>query len=112
AEADEKKTDAAYTTFGPVYPAQSTGRRLALARWIASPDNPLTARVAVNHIWMRHFGEPIVPSVFDFGRNGKPPSHPELLDWLATEFMRSGWSMKAIHRLIVTSNTYRMRSTA
>ncbi|MBL8290756.1 MAG: PSD1 domain-containing protein [Bryobacterales bacterium] len=101
-----------YTQVGKVYPTKSTGRRTALARWIGSPENPLTARVAVNHIWLRHFGAALVPTVFDFGRNGKPPSHPELLDWLATEFMRSGWSMKAIHRLIVTSNTYRMRSTA
>jgi len=101
-----------YTQVGKVYPTKSTGRRTALARWIGSPENPLTARVAVNHMWLRHFGAALVPTVFDFGRNGKQPSHPELLDWLATEFMRSGWSMKAIHRLIVTSNTYRMRSTA
>ena len=99
-----------YTPLGPVYPATSSGRRLALARWIACKDNPLTARVAVNHIWLRHFGSPLVPSVQNFGRNGKPPTHPSLLDWLATEFMERGWSMKAIHRLIVTSNTYRMAS--
>ena len=110
AEADEKKTDAAYTTFGPVYPAQSTGRRLALARWIASPDNPLTARVAVNHIWMRHFGEPIVPSVFDFGRNGRLPTNQPLLDWLASEFVAGGWRMKPLHRTIVMSAAYRRSS--
>ncbi|HMF18227.1 MAG TPA: DUF1549 domain-containing protein, partial [Gemmataceae bacterium] len=69
------------------YPVTSTGRRLALARWIANKDNPLTARVAMNHIWLRHFGQAIVPSVFEFGRNGLPPSHPALLDWLASEFM-------------------------
>jgi hypothetical protein len=101
-----------YTSIGKVYLNKSTGRRTALANWIASPDNPLTARVAVNHIWLRHFGKPLVPTVFDFGLNGKPPSHPELLDWLATEFVNSGWNMKAIHRLMVTSTTYRMRSTA
>jgi hypothetical protein len=95
----------------PSYPATSTGRRLAFARWLANRDNPLTARVAVNHIWLRHFGQALVPSVFDFSRNGRPPSHPALLDWLAAEFMDSGWSMKALHRLIVTSNTYRMSST-
>src|SRR5262249_37492247 len=92
-------------------PKTSTGRRLALAHWIADRDNPLTARVAVNHIWLRHFGQAIVPSVFDFGRNGRLPSHPALVDWLAAEFMERGWSMKAMHRLIVTSSTYRQAST-
>ena len=92
------------------YPAASTGRRLAFARWIADESNPLTARVAVNHIWGRHFGRAIVPTVNDFGRNGQPPSHPALLDWLAAELMDGGWSMKAIHRLIVTSATYRQDS--
>ena len=86
-------------------------RRLAFARWIADRANPLTARVAVNHIWLRHFGQAIVPSVFDFGRNGRPPSHPALLDWLAAEFMDRGWSMKHMHRLIVTSHAYRQAST-
>jgi hypothetical protein len=74
------------------YPKVSTGRRLGLARWITSPENPLTARVAVNHIWTRHFGKPLVPSVIDFGKNGKMPTNPALLDWLATEFVNSGWS--------------------
>jgi len=101
-----------YTAFSPVYPRESTGRRKALAEWIASPQNPLTARVAVNHIWARHFHEPLVESVFDFGRSGKPPTHPELLDWLAAEFMESGWSMKHLHRLIVTSAAYRRSSVA
>ena len=71
------------------YPASSTGRRLAFARWITDPSNPLTARVAVNHLWGRHFGRAIVPSVNDFGRNGQRPSHPALLDWLAAEFMET-----------------------
>ena len=93
------------------HPATSTGRRLAFAKWVANSENPLAARVAVNHIWLRHFGAAIVPSVDDFGANGRPPSHPQLLDWLAAEFMARGWSMKAIHRLIVTSTTYRMAST-
>jgi hypothetical protein len=73
-------------------------------------ENPLTARVAVNHVWMRHFGQPLVPTLFDFGVNGKPPSHPELLDWLAVEFMDQGWKTKGLHHLIVTSSTYRMAS--
>lgn len=100
----------AYTPLSPVYPDKSTGRRTALAKWITNRQNPLTARVAVNHIWLRHFGRPLVESVFDFGRNGKPPSHPQLLDWLAVEFMERGWSMKHIHRLIVTSRDYRLDS--
>ena len=92
------------------YPPTSTGRRLALAQWITDRQNPLAARVAVNHIWARHFGQPLVPTVFDFGRNGQPPSHPALLDWLAAEFMERGWSMKQLHRLFVTSRTYRLDS--
>jgi hypothetical protein len=99
-----------YSPLGPQYPKVSSGRRLGLARWIASRENPLTARVAVNHIWMRHFGKPLVPSVIDFGKNGKQPTHPELLDWLAAEFMESGWSMKKLHRLLVTSKAYKRES--
>lgn len=87
---------------------QSTGRRSSLARWITDHRNPLTPRVAVNHIWLRHFHAPLVESVYDFGRNGKPPTHPKLLDWLAVELQDHEWSMKHIHRLIVTSRAYRM----
>ncbi|MCI0357923.1 MAG: DUF1553 domain-containing protein [Planctomycetaceae bacterium] len=101
-----------YTRLTTVHPATSTGRRLALARWITSRDNPLAARVAINHIWLRHFGSPLVPSVFDFGMNGKPPTNQPLLDWLAVELMENGWQMKHIHKLIVTSKTYRLASTA
>ncbi|HYF00085.1 MAG TPA: PSD1 and planctomycete cytochrome C domain-containing protein [Planctomycetota bacterium] len=101
---------AGHTPLSPTYPSRSSGRRRALAGWIVSPANPLTARVAVNHVWLRHFGTPLVDSVFDFGRNAKPPTHPELLDWLAVEFMESGWSLKHLHRLIVTSAAYRMAS--
>ena len=93
------------------YPATSTGRRTAFARWVADGRNPLTARVAMNHVWLRHFGRGLVPTPADFGRNGRPPSHPQLLDWLAAEFMTQGWSMKAMHRLIVTSSTYRQATT-
>ncbi len=92
------------------YPETSTGRRLALARWIANRENPLTARVAMNHIWIRHFGQGLAPTPADFGLNGKAPTDPALLDWLAGEFMKRGWSMKEMHRLIVTSATYRMSS--
>ncbi|MBC7815312.1 MAG: DUF1553 domain-containing protein, partial [Planctomycetaceae bacterium] len=74
-------------------------------------QNPLTARVAVNHIWSRHFHSPLVSSMYDFGRNGARPTHPELLDWLAVELMESGWSMKHLHRLIVTSAAYRRVSS-
>ncbi len=94
------------------FPRTSTGRRTALAEWITDRNNPLTARVAVNHIWARHFGTPLVPSVFDLGRKGIPPTHPDLLDWLAVELFESGWRMKHLHHLIVTSQTYRLASTS
>lgn len=93
------------------YPEVTTGRRTALANWIASKENPLTARVLVNHLWLRHFGQPLVSTVFDFGRNGRAPSHPALLDWLAVEFMKSNWDLKKLHLLMVTSDAYKMRST-
>ncbi len=99
-----------YTSIGEEYPRTTTGRRTALARWIANEENPLTARVAVNHMWLRHFGEGIVPTMFNFGSSGQPPSNPELLDFLAIEFMKSGWSQRHLHRLMVTSSTYRMQS--
>jgi hypothetical protein len=95
----------------PKFPSQSTGRRLALANWITDRRNPLAARVAVNHVWLRHFGQPLVPTVFDFGKNGQPPTYPALLDWLASRFIEDGWSCKKLHKLIVMSNTYRMDST-
>jgi hypothetical protein len=95
----------------PPWPgARSTGRRLAFARWVTRPDHPLTARVLVNRLWKHHFGTGIVRTLANFGRAGAPPSHPELLDWLAAEFVRRGWSVKAMHRLMVTSATYRQSS--
>jgi mono/diheme cytochrome c family protein len=90
--------------------AKTSGRRRALADWIASPNNPLTARVEVNRLWQYHFGRGIVRSSSNFGLQGDKPTHPELLDWLADEFIRRGWSFKQLHRLILTSNAYRMSS--
>ncbi len=90
--------------------AMTTGRRIALANWIASPDNPLTARVMVNRIWFHHFGQGIVDTPSDFGAMGARPTHPELLDWLSSEFVRSGWDVKRMHKLIVMSNAYRQSS--
>lgn len=87
------------------------GRRLTLAEWIASPDNPLTARVLVNRLWQNHFGRGIVETASDFGKNGSAPTHPELLDWLATQFVQEKWSIKAMQRLILNSATYRQSST-
>lgn len=86
---------------------KSTGRRLALARWLTQADHPLTARVMVNRLWHHHFGRGIVATPNDFGRNGQQPTHPELLDWLATEFVAQGWSLKHLHELMVLSNAYR-----
>jgi hypothetical protein len=88
----------------------STGRRLALARWIASPRNPMTARVMVNRVWQYHFGQGLIRTPNDFGQMGERPSHPELLDWLAAELVEQGWRLKPLHRLILTSNAYRMAS--
>jgi hypothetical protein len=88
----------------------TSGRRRALAEAIASPDNPLTARVMVNRIWYQHFGQGIVTTPNNFGKMGTQPSNPELLDWLATEFIKQGWSIKQIHRLIMNSETYKMAS--
>jgi hypothetical protein len=87
--------------------APEQNRRIALARWIIDPSNPLTARVMVNRIWQHHFGTGIVDTPSDFGKQGSKPTHPELLDWLASRFVESGWSLKHVHRLILTSSTYR-----
>jgi hypothetical protein len=91
----------------PLPGARTTGRRAALALWLTRPDHPLTARVLVNRLWQHHFGRGLVGTPSDFGEQGERPTHPALLDWLATEFVAQGWSMKAMHRLMVTSATYR-----
>jgi hypothetical protein len=91
-----------------MFPAR--GRRMTLAKWIANPENPLTARVIVNRIWQHHFGRGIVDTPSDFGRNGGVPSHPELLDWLALRFVHDKWSIKSMHRLMLTSAAYRQAS--
>jgi hypothetical protein len=84
---------------------------LAFARWLTNPHHPLTARVIVNRIWKHHFGQGLVRSLGNFGKTGDPPTHPDLLDWLACEFIRQGWSMKQMHRMMMTSTVYRQSST-
>jgi mono/diheme cytochrome c family protein len=101
-------TDYSFPT--PPADAKSTYRRRAFAEWLIAPGNPLTARVMVNRIWQHHFGEGIVRTPSSFGKMGEPPSHPELLDWLAVEFVERGWSIKAMHRLMMTSEAYQMAS--
>ena len=100
------------TDYPNTYSTTSTGRRLSLARWLVDERNPLTARVAVNHIWLRHFGKPLVESVSDFGLRASKPVHLDILDFLACELIDSGWSMKHLHRLIVTSKAYQRSSLA
>jgi hypothetical protein len=98
--------------FAPPWPnAKSTGRRLAFAKWLTRPDHPLTARVIVNRIWKHHFGAGIVATLGNFGRSGATPTHPELLDWLSQYLIQHGWSVKSLHRLIVTSAVYRQSSS-
>mgnify|MGYP000134070308 CR=1 FL=1 len=94
----------------PVH-GRTSGRRRALAEWLVSKQNPMTARVFVNRVWHHHFGRGIVASLDNFGRMGEPPSHPELLDWLALRFQESGWDVKALHRLILSSNAYQRSSS-
>lgn len=93
------------------FPSTSTGRRRALADWITRKENPLTARVAANHLWARHFARPLVDTVFDFGRKGALPTHPELLDYLASGLVENGWEMKRLHRQLVTTRLYQTSSS-
>ncbi|MEO8663800.1 MAG: PSD1 and planctomycete cytochrome C domain-containing protein [Bryobacteraceae bacterium] len=94
----------------PETPEGASGMRLAFARWLTSRDHPLTARVMVNRVWQDHFGVGIVATAENFGRMGAPPTHPELLDWLAVDFMQNGWTLKRLHKLIMTSTVYRQSS--
>jgi hypothetical protein len=105
-----EKVDAGVPSFLPPLPKDAPRDRLGLARWLVSESHPLTARVAVNRFWQMYFGHGIVKTVEDFGSQGEGPVHPELLDWLATEFVRTGWDVKAMQRLIVTSAAYRQSS--
>ena len=102
-------TGTAPTELPPAH-GRTSGRRRALAEWLVSPDNPLTARVIVNRIWHHHFGRGLVQTLDNFGKMGEAPTHPELLDWLALNFIERGWSVKAMHRLLMTSEAYRMSS--
>ncbi len=97
-------------TEDPPADGRTSGRRRALAEWLGSTENPLTARVIVNRIWQLHFGRGIVSTLDNFGKMGEKPTHPELLDWLAVEFMNRGWSIKEMHRLMMTSEAYQMAS--
>ncbi|MEX2559813.1 MAG: DUF1553 domain-containing protein, partial [Pirellulales bacterium] len=89
---------------------ETTGRRLTLARWLTRPDHPLTPRVLVNRVWQHHFGRGIVATPANFGRSGSPPTHPDLLDWLAVDFVENGWRIKRLHRMIMLSTAYRQSS--
>ena len=89
---------------------KTSGYRLAFARWLTSRDHPLTARVMVNRVWQQHFGRGIVETPDNFGKLGAAPTHPELLDWLAVDFMKNGWTLKRLHRQIMTSSVYRQSS--
>lgn len=101
-----------YPPLGPTYPQTSSGRRLAFARWITDRKNPFAARVAVNHVWLRHFGTPLVERIFDFGLRSDRPRHAALLDWLAVRFMEENWSLKTLHKQIVMSGVYRLSSSS
>ncbi|MFP6764073.1 MAG: DUF1553 domain-containing protein, partial [Planctomycetaceae bacterium] len=101
-----------YKPLGPKYPRTSSGRRLGFARWITGRQNPLAARVLVNHVWLRHFDAPLIERTFDFGLRSEKPRHATLLDWLAVQFMEDGWSLKKLHRQIVMSGIYRLSSSS
>lgn len=101
-----------YAAIGPQYPKTSSGRRLAFARWVTDRNNPLAARVLVNHVWLRHFDTPLLERAFDFGLRSEKPRHAALLDWLAVQFMEDGWSLKKLHKRIIMSGVYRLSSSS
>ena len=113
ADAEQKldETSEQYAALGPQYPKTSSGRRLAFAKWITDRKNPLTARVLVNHVWLRHFDRPLLERTFDFGLRSEKPRHAKLLDWLAVQFMEDGWSLKKLHKRILLSGVYRLSSS-
>lgn len=104
------KTGQSFKWKSPAGEVKTSGRRLAFARWLTQPDHPLTGRVMVNRVWLHHFGQGLVGTPGDFGHSGERPSHPDLLDWLTREFIDNGWSVKDLHRLILTSRVYRQSS--
>ena len=108
-QTEEKVTPGVLSILNPL-PKNAPANRLTFARWLVAPENPMTARVMVNRQWAALFGTGIVRTVSDFGYQGEPPTHPELLDYLAVEFVKQGWALKKLHRLIVTSATYRQAS--
>ena len=101
-----------YAALGPQYPKTSSGRRLGFARWITDRNNPLAARVLINHVWLRHFDTPLLERTFDFGLRSEKPRHAALLDWLAVQFMEEGWSLKKLHKQIIMSGVYRLSSSS
>jgi hypothetical protein len=112
AQGQLKNVSNEYAALGPQYPKTSSGRRLAFARWISDRQNPLTARVLVNHVWLRHFDAPLVERTFDFGLRSEKPRQAALLDWLAVQFMEDGWSLKKLHKRIIMSGVYRLSSSS
>ena len=112
AKAQLEKDSGEYPALGPQYPKTSSGRRIAFARWVTDRKNPLAARVLVNHVWLRHFDQPLVERTFDFGLRSEEPRHAELLDWLAVQFMEDGWSLKKLHKRILIAGIYRLSSSS
>ena len=109
-DARDEKVERGVPAVLPAMPADSPNNRLGLARWLVSPEHPLTSRVTVNRFWQMLFGVGLVKTVEDFGAQGEAPSHPELLDWMAVEFQQSGWNVKSMLKTIVSSATYRQSS--